>query len=194
MSPRITRVLVITLFGLSVLLVSWGARGDDAGDEYDAFTLRASDMPVDAPRFGQYPATLYRGPVARPDVHSHRLSRLFRTMIRLRLKEEGANFAGHMSLVTWGCGMCCRGLAFVDTRNGRVYHPENLQTVDCNNIAYDDFLDAAGEWDLLRFRPDSRLLVVIGGINEEGARRGISYFVWKKNRLQRIRFVHKAYE
>ena len=194
MSPRIQRALVATLFGLLVLLVPWVARGDDAEDEYNAFTLRASDMPADAPRFEDYPASLYRGPIARPDVRSHPLSRLFRTMIRLRLKDEGVNFAGHMSVVTWGCGMCCRGLAFVDTRNGRVYHPENLQTVDCNNVAYEDFLDASGDWSLLRFQPDSRLLVVIGGINEDGTRRGISHFVWDQGRLKRIRFVHRDYE
>ena len=166
----------------------------ESDEDYNAHTIRASDLPAVAPRFEDYPAAVYHGPLAVPDVRSQRRSRLFRTMIRMRLKDEGVNFAGHMSIVTWGCGTCCRGLAFVDTRNGRVHHPENLLSVDCNNVGYEDFVDASGAWNLLRFRPDSRLLVVIGGINEEGARRGISYFVWKNDRLQRIRFVHKAYE
>ena len=190
----VLRLLQCALLALSLAFLPPTARAESMEEDYNEHTIRASDLPPDAPRFEQYPAQVYHGPIARPDVRSHPRSRIFRTMIRTRLKDEGVNFAGHMSVVTWGCGMGCRCLAFVDTRNGHVYHPENLQAVDNNNVGFDDFLDADGEWNLLRFRPDSRLLVVIGGINEEGARRGISYFLWDNGRMKRIRFTHKAYE
>ena len=45
--------------------------------------------------------------------------------------------------------------------------------------------------DLINFRLDSKLLIVIGGIDEDAALRGISYFLWENERLCRIRFVHK---
>lgn len=41
--------------------------------------------------------------------------------------------------------------------------------------------------------PDSRLLVVIGGINADPKQRGISWFVWEGQHLKRIRFVAKPY-
>ena len=47
------------------------------------------------------------------------------------------------------------------------------------------------EGQLIKYRRDSRLLIVIGGINNDPALRGISYFVWDGKRLDRIAFVHK---
>lgn len=181
---------------LLLLLSVLPALAEDEDEDYsNAQTIRATDIPAKPPRFEQYRvARLFRGPRARPDVRSKPRSRMFRTMIRLGVAEHGVNFAGHYSIVSWGCGTGCRGLAVVDVATGQVYHPANLQDIDNDNVSYNDFINKAGEWDLFRFRPDSRLLVVIGGINEEPARRGISYFIWEHQRMKRIRFVHKAYE
>lgn len=168
-----------------------------AGDDEpgDAHTIRAADLPANPPRFEEYPVRrIFHARPARPDVRSLRRSRLFRTMIRQGVAGQGVNFAGHYSIVSWGCGTGCQGLAVVDVATGKVHHPANLLAIDNDNVDYDDFLNAAGEWELLAFRPDSRLLVVIGGINEDPARRGISYFVWQDGHMKRIRFVHKAYE
>jgi len=185
---------LLARFCLALLLLAVQPVLADDEDIYDAHTIRASDLPAQPPRFGQYPAgPRWQGKPARPDVRSHPRSRMFRTMIRQGAK-SGVNFAGHYSIVTWGCGTGCRGLAVVDLATGRVHHPANLLAIDNNNVYYEDFLDAAGEWTLLRFRPDSRLLMVIGGINEEPAQRGISWFIWENDRMKRIRFVHKAYE
>lgn len=177
-----------------LLLAVLPAHAEDA-DYSDAHTIRAADLPANPPRFEQYPAgRLFRAQPARPDVRSPRRSRLFRTMIRAGVAGQGVNFAGHYSIVSWGCGTGCRGLAVVDVATGKVHHPANLLSIDNDNVDYEDFLNAAGAWELLAFRPDSRLLVVIGGINEDPARRGISYFVWQDGRMKRIRFIHKAYE
>ncbi|MFZ2266825.1 MAG: hypothetical protein WAV95_04525 [Azonexus sp.] len=188
-------MILIARFCLSLLLLLsvLPALAEEA-DHADAHTIRAADFPAHPPRFEQYPVReIHAGPLARPDVRSLARSRIFRTMIRQGAR-SGVNFAGHYSIVSWGCGTGCRGLAVVDAVSGKVHHPANLLAIDNNNVNYEDFLNAAGDWDLLRFRPDSRLIVVIGGINEEPARRGISYFVWENDRLKRIRFVHKAYE
>lgn len=49
---------------------------------------------------------------------------------------KGANFAGHFTLATWGCGTDCVGYAVVDTETGKIiaysgangnYHLESLQ-------------------------------------------------------------------
>ena len=174
-----------------LVLLAGAAFGADDGS-YDARTIRAADLPLNPPRFEQYPATkAFLGRIAPADVKTQPQARMFRTRISEGAK-TGPNFAGHFTVVRWGCGMDCVGLAVVDANSGKVYFPPNLGNVDRTNIAYDDFELPDGE--LIRYKLNSRLLVVIGGINEDPARRGISYFVWEHGQLRRIRFVAKPYE
>jgi len=192
---RLLRYLRIVLVPF-VLILAFGraCATDDENDEsyYNERTIRASDIPSDAPTFDQYPVrAIYRGPVAAPDVMRDPESRLFRTMIR-RGAKRGPNFAGHYTLVFWGCGAGCVAVAIVDAQSGKVFHPDNLSTIDNINVAYEELEPPDGE--LVKFRRDSKLLVVMGGINEDSARRGISYFIWDREQLRRIRFVHKPYE
>jgi hypothetical protein len=155
----------------------------------DEHTIRATDAPKDAPTFARYLVReRYSGPLAAPDVKRHPRSRLFRTMIREGAK-RGPNFAGHYTLTFWGCGSGCVSVAIVDARSGKVFHPRNLREIDNYNVAYEELVALHG--DLINFRLDSKLLIVIGGINEDTALRGISYFLWENERLRRIRFVHK---
>ena len=183
---------IIARLCLSLLLLSALPALAEDEEYWDAHTIRAADFPANPPRFEQYPVRgIYAGPLARPDVRSSTRSRIFRTMIREGAK-SGINFAGHYTIVSWGCGSGCQGLAVVDAVSGKVHHPANLLAVDNNNVNFDEL--AKDDEELVRFRPDSRLLIIIGGINEEPARRGISYFVWKNDRLKRIRFVAKPYE
>src|SRR4051812_2968655 len=66
-----------------------------------------------APRFEHYPARgIYKGPVARVRLDSKK-ARMFRT----RLREDsrgGPNFAGHYTVVIWGCGTGCAQMGVVD--------------------------------------------------------------------------------
>ena len=178
---------------LLVLLVTFGfAHATEDEQYFDHHTIRASDIPREAPAFDQYLVSPpYIGPLAPPDVKSHPLSRLFRTMIREGAK-RGPNFAGRYTLVFWGCGSSCSSVAIVDARTGKVFHPKNLGTIDNINVAFDELEPPDGH--LVKFRLDSKLLIVIGGVNEDPSLRGISYFVWDHERLRRIRFVHKPYE
>jgi hypothetical protein len=158
-------------------------------DGFDESTIRVSDLPANPPQFEAFQVKeKFDGSVAKPDVRSHPRSRMFRTVIREGAK-DGPNFAGHYTILGWGCGAGCVSLAIVDAKTGRVFHPENLQTVDNFNVDYDAFEPPDGR--LVKYRLDSRLLVVIGGINEDPARRGISYFVWEGEKLRRIRFAPK---
>lgn len=178
-------VLLLTLAPLSCF-------GAEEPDYFDENTIRYSDLPDNPPKFEMYRSgAKYSGRLAAPDVKSHRRSRQFRSMIR-RGAESGPNFAGHYTIVSWGCGSGCISYAIVDARTGKVYHPENFDSVDTINLDFDALAEPEG--DLVKFRVDSYLLVVIGGINEDPDLRGISYFIWKNNQLKRIRFVSRPYE
>ena len=176
---------------LAIILISLFCVTASAADEeyFDAHTIRAADMPSDAPQFKEYPvAARFRGIVTPPDVRSHPRSRMFRTMIREGAK-NGPNFAGHYTVVSWGCGTGCISMAITDARSGKVFHPDDLQVIDTANVDFDGLGD-----ELIKFSLDSKLLVVFGAVHENSARRGISYFVWEDGVLRRIRFVHKPYE
>ncbi|BBE50462.1 hypothetical protein OYT1_ch0899 [Ferriphaselus amnicola] len=158
---------------------------------FDASTIRAADLPKNPPTFSDYSVPVFVGELAEPDVKSHPRSRLFRSKIREGAK-RGPNFAGHYTIVGWGCGSSCGSLAIVDATTGQVFHPKNLDAIDNINVDY-DALEGSDE-SLIKYRPDSRLLVIIGGINEDPKLRGISYFVWEHDKLRRVRFVHKPFE
>ena len=156
-------------------------------DGYDKAAIRGAEMPADAPTFARFPAgPVLRGPFAAPRVNDSRRTHEYRTTIR-ESASEGVNFAGHYRLVSWGCGTGCAEWAVVDGITGRVFSPPDLRDTDFDDIAFDEFGPEPVE--LVRFRADSQLLVVIGRTGGDNTRRGISWFVWEHDRLRRIRFV-----
>lgn len=182
-----SRVLatVALVSAMTVIVASPASAASDA----DPHTIVRADLPADAPRFKDYAVPVYTGKPARPAVHADKRSRLFRTELR-EAAAEGANFAGHYRLASWGCGAACFQWAIIDVKSGRVFHPANLVSTDHVNVEealYEGGIQA------IHIRPDSRLLVVIGGINEDPKLRGISWFVWDGKQLKRIRFVAKPY-
>ena len=70
--------------------------------------------------FAQYPAEhLYEGKAVPPKLITP-TQREFRTVLR-RGAEKGPNFAGHYTVIEWGCGSNCVSFAVVDSLNGRIY-------------------------------------------------------------------------
>lgn len=142
-----------------------------------------------APRFESFRARVYRGRVAPVNLRSARGAATFRTRLREGAK-AGVNFAGHFSLVGWGCGTGCMSVAIVDARSGAVHFPKELS--------------AFGVWlwaDLdepLTFRPDSRLLVMSGFPNSETEggepKAGLYYYEWTGKSLRLVKFVEKERE
>ncbi|HEU4598055.1 MAG TPA: hypothetical protein VFS10_23205 [Pyrinomonadaceae bacterium] len=141
------------------------------------------------PRFESYPARVYRGRVARVNLRSARGAGTFRTRLREGAK-EGVNFAGHFSLVGWGCGTGCMSVAVIDAKNGAVHFPKEL--------------NAFGVWlfsedgEVLTFKPDSRLLILSGFPNSETEsaepKAGLYYYEWTGRRLRLVKFVEKRRE
>jgi hypothetical protein len=181
---------------LACVLFAAGSVAAAATDEdgYNEVTIRPSDIPLDAPRFESYPAKLYTGRNAKPDLSSDPSTRMFRTQIKEWSKER-PNFAGHYIIATWGCGTNCTQLAIVDAITGNVSHPDGVATNDATNVHH-ELLEGGDLWHAsgsIKFRPDSKLLVLIGMPEEDTERRGISYFVWNGTKLSLVRFIHKAW-
>jgi hypothetical protein len=163
-------------------------------DGYSEHTIRPSDIPADAPKFESFPAKAFSGRNAAPNLHSDAMTMMFRSRLAQWAKQK-PNFAGHYILATWGCGTDCTSISIIDACTGRIYHPAGVTTNVAVNVHHSlleggDLWHAAGA---IKFRPDSRLLVLIGMPEEREEDRGISYYVWENNKLRRMRFIHKPW-
>jgi len=76
--------------------------------------------------FDRYPAgKLFKGRPAAPQLVTAD-QRGFRTVLRNGAK-KGPNFAGHFTVVQWGCGSNCIAMAVVDAVTGTVYDQDMPQ-------------------------------------------------------------------
>ncbi|MBZ1348603.1 MAG: hypothetical protein KYQ20_02515, partial [Candidatus Nealsonbacteria bacterium] len=62
----------------------------------------------------------FEGAPAPVDLLSHPKAMRFRTVLREGAK-KGPNFAGHYTIVTWGCSTACAVIAVVNAKTGAVY-------------------------------------------------------------------------
>jgi hypothetical protein len=124
----------------------------------------------------KYPATeRFQGKPAAVNLASHKDARTFRTRLR-EGAATGPNFAGHMTVILWGCGTSCQMVALVDARNGRVFFGPEA---------------AAGA----KYRIDSRLLVVNApedvkeayGEDPPDWAGTPGYYLWDKGKLAKIK-------
>ncbi|RSK41345.1 hypothetical protein [Mangrovimonas spongiae] len=70
--------------------------------------------------FKDFPADVFKGQLADPDFSTNPDVKSFIT----RIKNEcanGINFAGHYTLVTWGCGSTCQSGVLVDRKTGKIF-------------------------------------------------------------------------
>jgi hypothetical protein len=85
-------------------------------------------MPPSYP-FNRYPAgKVFRGTPAPPRLLTAD-QRGFRTVLRNGAK-QGPNFAGHFTVVEWGCGSNCIAMAVIDAITGAVYDQDMPQMND----------------------------------------------------------------
>lgn len=131
-----------------------------------------------APRFENYPAgELYKGPIAPVRLDS-RGARMFRTRLR-EGSRGGPNFAGHYTVVIWGCGTGCAQMGVVDARTGRVHFPP---------VEYMDIIDMDDEAERSKwFRLDSKLLRVTRDYYDGRGGYKAYYFLFDRGRFRLLR-------
>ncbi|HEY9403645.1 MAG TPA: hypothetical protein VIQ24_13355 [Pyrinomonadaceae bacterium] len=133
-----------------------------------------------SPRFDDYPVReVYRGRIA-PVILDTKRARRFRSRLR-EDSRQGVNFAGHYTVVFWGCGTGCAQLAVVDAKTGRVYWPP---------VEYTDIPPEPSQADPAHhpnFRPGSKLLVLTRSHYDARGSRTAYYYLFDKNRFRLLR-------
>ena len=181
---RIIRTKILLLLCASLLLAA-SAGGARRGQSQ-------SSGREGEPGFRSFPADVWAGRPAPLNLRSHRLARVYRTLMRQQQREEGINFAGHYTLATVGCGTGCSVTAFIDARDGRAYFPRELN--GWTGIV-GDYDPPEGE-DTWEWRADSRLLRIVGrpNVGREDEERygpsGIYHYEWTGRRLRLVKFRH----
>jgi hypothetical protein len=136
-----------------------------------------------APKFEAYPSATHplTGPV-KLDLRSNPIAKRYRTLITQEMR-HGANFAGYYRVVIWGCGSSCAQFAVVNLKTGRAITASDVNSVSDVHFAADDFLPKtdSDSWGF-RFMKNSRLLVLIGALNEDDSKAGAFYYVLKMMR------------
>ena len=111
--------------GLSTLTACKRSAPDRAQTAQHSETTRIARLTF--PPFTAFPAVdTFRGRPAAVRFGSDTLAWRFRTAIRSGAT-SGPNFAGHLTLVTWGCGTECQVTVILDARTGEIY-PQSLLT------------------------------------------------------------------
>jgi hypothetical protein len=128
------------------------------------------------PRFEAYPVhDTFTGTPAPVDLSSAQGARRFRTVLRAGAA-KGPNFAGHYTVVQWGCGSPCQSYAIVDARTGRVrFGEESL------SVGTDFRLDSR----LLVANPPERWLEAYGtaAVDAFGGYATSTYYAWNGTRM-----------
>ncbi len=162
---------VLTPILLTALLLQISPTIDDKQSRR-CYPITAQDLQdMAAPKFDHFPAENTANRWIPANINSNSKAATYRTLLR-RGTTQPPNFAGYYSVVPWGCGSSCVTFAIVNRKTGRVIFPERIKNVSGVHLQADDFLRDAntGYWGL-RFRRDSRLLVLIGAVNEDCWRR-----------------------
>lgn len=111
------------------------------------------------PKFVDYPADLiFKGTPVAVNLSSNPIGQTFKTVLT-RGAKKGPNFAGHYTVVDWGCGSSCQSFAIIDAETGKIFTvsfpSENGQEYQLNSrllivnplndVAVSDY-EGAPEW------------------------------------------------
>lgn len=149
------------------------------GDLIDKTAPIFSDYPVPPPEPVKHP---------RLDLSSNAIARTYRTVLRTEIA-RGPNFAGPYRVAVWGCGSSCSMFAVVNLDTGRVITPEGFSHTSGVFLEIDNqklLPESQSEYSALGFRKDSRLIVVLGDLDEDENREGAFYLTLEHERLRLI--------
>lgn len=127
--------------------------------------------------FNQYPvSSIYHGKPAPAQPRSADALR-FRTVITEGAK-KGPNFAGHYTVVEWGCGAACASFAIVDALTGRVFLPSYSVGFESSD---GQFYQESG----LHYQLDSSLFVIQGAPGQNAYAQYL--YRWTGNELREVK-------
>jgi hypothetical protein len=114
------------------------------------------------PKFEDFPATeKFSGKLAAPVLKTSG-NRTFRTQIR-EGAARGPNYAGTLTIATWGCGSSCVSLAVIDARSGEIYPGLPPYFAFGSSLKFADGAESySDKFEPLSFKLTSRLLLVRG--------------------------------
>jgi hypothetical protein len=182
------RFALVALAALAVLPAD--ARAQKRARERGTAEARAAKR-SGPPRFGDYPAgEIYSGRIA-PVLLETKRARMFRGRLREGAR-QGPNFAGHYTVVFWGCGAGCAQVAVVDARTGKVYWPP-LDYADIPDSPQEGEDQAAFAAQHRNFRPDSKLLVLTRDRYDGRGGYTAYYYLFDKNRFRLLRQAEERY-
>ena len=143
----------------------------------------ASDQKPPSP--DEYRVTeLFQGKPAPVDLNSHPKASLFRTRLREGAR-TGPNFAGHFTIVEWGCGSSCLSLALVESSSGKVIFPDEISPVFF--AGNPDLSEENIDYGLI-YNLDSRLLI-IHGIPSNKKNGGSYYYSFENDHFKLIKEI-----
>ena len=90
---------------------------------------------------------IFKGKLANPNFSTDPDAKYFITRIKDGCEYTGVNFAGHYTIVEWGCGAACQEMAIVDRINGNIIFSQ---------IPFDTADGHCG----IEYKLDSRMLIV----------------------------------
>jgi hypothetical protein len=191
MNNRTILAAAIALATYGCLVPELRAQQDDSPSAYDKCRIVTTGDLSDnrAPTFAAY-RVMSPKIVENPklDFNSNAIAKRYRAVLRQEIA-RGPNFAGHYRVAVWGCGMSCTMFAVINLNTGRVITPEQFSHTIGLWFGVDNqslFPESPADYNLLAFTKDSRLLVVLGDLDEDESREGAFYFVLDHERLRLI--------
>jgi hypothetical protein len=196
MNNRTILAAAIALAAFWCLVPEIRAQQDDSPSAFDKCrTVTTKDVTDKrAPTFAAYRVTS-PGSVENPslDLKSNPIAPMYQTVLRQETA-QGPNFAGRYRVAVWGCGSSCSMFAVVNLDTGRVITPEGFSHTSGVYFGADTqklFPESQRDFWLLGFTKESKLLVVLGDLDEDASREGAFYFVLDHERL---RLIHSGKE
>jgi hypothetical protein len=121
--------------------------------------------------FDKYEVPVYDGKLVDPDFASNPDAKMFKTRITEGCK-NGINFAGHSTLIYWGCGTSCQYGVVVNRKTGKII---------------DGYQSSLGS----EFKKDSEFIILNSDVIEENAKyiplyqlKKFELKVWKNNEFK----------
>lgn len=150
-----------------------------------AVACNAEELP-DPSKYPAIPVSI--ATPAKPVIKS-RLARTYKTRI-VEGAKSGPNFAGHYTVVRWGCGAGAFMFFVVDAINGAVYEPPEL----CIALAggEEDALQGSGSYNP-SFSLNSKLLLTVGvvdGPKDDPYGRAKTVYLFDGGRFKRLYKEH----